>query len=626
MSILLKYLLSTVFSLGGILLLAQSPYYLPGTQASEIADRWDVLYWDQLPTNFTSIGNIDRRAISKIAATMCYDPDGIFEKNKSIMTFGTQELIFTKNKLDQYDSRYLLADNINYRSDQYDHNYEAIEKQKRYDTDGVFYSMEENNTTTSSDGISIRSSDSWNLFGTFYKTRANFFSVQEDNFQLIANPILHLSYGNGKDDGNTIFRNIRGVEIHGTIDDNFYYYTNIVESQARFNNFIENRIQKFKAIPGQGAYKNYDSGIIDNLTGWDFLNSQAYVGANISKSISVEFGHGKHFIGNGIRSLLLSDYANNYFYLKFSTKVWKFKYQNLFAELSPISNQFLSGDELLPKKYMASHYLSYAPRKNMEIGLFETVVFSRQNQFELQYLNPVILYRTVEQFLDSPDNVLIGINGKWNIINGVQLYGQVLLDEFNLSEITAGNGWWANKYGLQGGVKYYNVANIDHLDIQVEVNIVRPYTYAHRDTLQEFPEQNVASYTHYNQPLAHPLGSNFKEFILEVRYRPIPKLSLKLRAVKALYGQDGQGQNYGSNPLLPLENREADYGNFIGQGIETDINLVSFDMSYQFYHNYHIDLRYLRRTEDAVDDDLDVTTNFVGLGLRVNLGMVNWDY
>jgi len=419
----------------------------------------------------------------------------------------------------------------------------------------------------------------------------------------------------------------RGVEVRGIIADEVYFYTNIVESQARFNNFMERRIDRFQAIPGQGFYKTYESGVIDNLNGWDFLNSQAYIGNSFAKeTMSVEFGHGRHFIGNGIRSLILSDYGNNYLYLKFNTRIWKFQYQNIFAELAPISGKFISGDNLLPKKYIANHYLTFSPIKNMEIGLFETVVFSRENQFELQYLNPIILYRTVEQFLDSPDNVLIGLTGKWNILKGVQLYGQLILDEFKLSELTAGNGWWANKYGLQTGAKYYNVANIDHLDLQVEYNTVRPYTYTHRGTLPGFEDQSVANYTHYNQPLAHPLGANFKEVVVDVRYRPTHNLFVKMRAVRAMSGQDPVGQNFGGNPLLPLETREMDFGNSTGQGIETNINMLRVDISYQVYHNYFIDLNYLMRNEDAAIDALDITTNYVGLGLRVNMAQEQRDY
>ena len=60
------------------------------------------------------------------------------------------------------------------------------------------------------------------------------------------------------------------------------------------------------------------------------------------------------------------------------------------------------------------------------------MVFARQNQFELQYLNPVIFYRMVEQILGSPDNAMIGLNVSYDIKNRIRVYGQLLLDELNL--------------------------------------------------------------------------------------------------------------------------------------------------------------------------------------------------
>ena len=57
---------------------------------------------------------------------------------------------------------------------------------------------------------------------------------------------------------------------------------------------------------------------------------------------------------------------------------------------------------------------------------------------------------------------------------------------------------------------------IDHLDLQAEMNIIRPFTYTHRDS--------VRSYAHANQPLAHPLGANLREVVLKLRYQPIHKL------------------------------------------------------------------------------------------------------
>jgi hypothetical protein len=139
---------------------------------------------------------------------------------------------------------------------------------------------------------------------------------------------------------------------------------------------------------------------------------------------------------------------------------------------------------------------------------------------------------------------------------------------------------------------------------------VRPYTYAHFDSID--------SYTHYNQPLAHPLFANFIEYIGIARYQPTPKLSLFGRIVHARTGDDPPNENWGSNPLRDYDSRVMDYGNEIGQGIGADINLAALDVSYQFYHNMFFDLKALYRRKNSEEDRLDKETLYFGAALRVN--------
>lgn len=584
--------------LGSGILFGQAPYVLPGTQTDDIAQRWDILY-DFDHEVFSSQRNTSRKDIT-LRALQLYNA-GVKDG----------------------DIKYILEDNVEYTR-LYQRTSESVfDRTKVYDSTGTFYYIENAETIVGGDSII---SPKRPVFKHFYKTRANFFEVQEEDFTLIANPILNINFGSDSNDPNSLFQNTRGIEIRGIIDDKIYFYTSILENQARFNNYLEARITRDQAIPGQGFFKPFESGVIESFKGRDFLNAQAYVGINASKSVAIEFGHGQHFIGNGMRSLLLSNYAHNYFYLKFNTRIWKLHYQNVFAELAPISSLQNPSDRLLPKKYMANHYLAYKPTKNFEIGLFETVMFSRENQFEFQYLNPVILYRTVEQFLDSPDNVLIGLNGKWNVKNRVQLYGQLILDEFKLSEITANEGWWGNKYGLQAGAKYINAFGINNLDVQAEYNRVRPFTYAHRDSLENFEDFSTASYSHFNQPLAHALGANFKELVFHVRYRPTSNLTLNARVVSSTFGQDQDGENNGGNILLRTGLRDRDYGHSIGQGVMTDVSIFRFDLSYQFYHNYFLDFNALFRKSDAALDEFDIDTQYFGGGIRVNIGNLARDY
>ena len=144
--------------------------------------------------------------------------------------------------------------------------------------------------------------------------------------------------------------------------------------------------------------------------------------------------------------------------------------------------------------------------------------------FEFQYLNPLILYRVVEQKLDSPDNVMLGLDMNYKFGRRTLAYGQLLIDELKISELFKNNGWWGNKIGYQLGIKHYDLFNIKRLNLQFEYNSVRPYTYSHRAA--EGLDYSIASYSHYNQELAHPLGANFRELILLGSYRFSPKWTL----------------------------------------------------------------------------------------------------
>jgi len=449
------------------------------------------------------------------------------------------------------------------------------------------------------------------LLNTFYKTPAHFFEIDKPGLQLKVNPLLRFAMGRESDDDQFLFWNQRGISIRGRIDDKIYFHTSVLESQTRYPAFIREFTRRFNAVPRAGFFKDFDSSIFDFDEGVDFLIAKGFVGLPISRHVNIELGHGRHFIGHGMRSLFLSDFSNDYFYLKLNTRVWKLHYQNIFGELIEARSR-TDPDGLLPKKYFAAHYLSFKPKPNFSIGLFETVVFSRQNQFELQYLNPIILYRTVEGSIGSPDNVLIGINLDWTLLNRFQIYSQFILDEFKLGEIKSSSGWWGNKYGLQLGARYIDAFAINHLDIQIEYNSVRPYTYSHRD--------QTASYSHYSQPLAHPLGANFRELILHLRYQPHPKVVADLHAMLATTGEDQDSLNFGGNILLPNRTRESDFNNSIGQGIATTINLVRLNMSYEVKRNFYLDLFYQRRSKDSGLADRTATRSYFGGGVRWNLG------
>jgi len=253
---------------------------------------------------------------------------------------------------------------------------------------------------------------------------------------------------------------------------------------------------------------------------------------------------------------------------------------------------------------------------NFDLGISETVIFGRRKgRFELQYLNPIIFYRSIEQAIGSEDNVTLAADFRWNIWNRVQLYGQLMLDEFLLKEVKAGNGWWANKQAGQLGAKYINAFGLDNLDLQGEVNIIRPYTYQHLD--------NFRNFQHFNQPLAHPTGANLYELIGVVRYQPIPRLNLTGKAIYTKFGQDEYSAtdtiNWGGNVNLPYTKRPSDYGHKLAQGNTTNQVHLDLTASFQLRHNVFVDLKQIIRRTDAEINSGDLNTAYSSVSFRWNI-------
>jgi hypothetical protein len=455
------------------------------------------------------------------------------------------------------------------------------------------------------------------IFGLFYKHRAAALEVNKEELKLTVNPLLRFSYGRDPKESEAAFINTRGVYVQGLIDDRVSFDFSITDNQVRYPNFITRKVLDDKTLPGAGSFTPYKSTIFDVKNGYDFLQSQGMVGGQITKHIGVQVGHGRHFIGDGYRSLLLSDYANNYFFMRLNTRVWRLHYQNIFAQLKSSSVKANGPGQLLPRKYMAAHYLSMKLGKRVQIGLFENVIYSRAT-IEPEYLNPIILYRTVEEQLGSPDNVLLGINGRVDLFNHVSLYGALLLDEFNFRKLRDDITWWGNKFGVQAGVKYFDVLGVKGLYAQAEINLVRPYTYAHADSLR--------NYQHFRQSLAHPLGSNFVEQIAVLRYQPNAKWTMEARLVNANKGLDSDSVSRGGNILVPYTFRSSDTENRLLQGSLLQMKTATFDVSYALYHGLWVDLMVLYRNQTNARPIYQSKNLFFSIGFRMNMSIWRNDF
>lgn len=439
--------------------------------------------------------------------------------------------------------------------------------------------------------------------------------VKED-FKLEVDPVLNFEFG--KDfiaNDKSKYLNTRGIQIQGSITDKFSFFSTFYENQATFINYIDSTIRLTNVVPGQGNPKDFKN------SGFDYAWASGYISYTPSKHFNFQFGHGKNFIGDGYRSLLLSDNAFNYPFLKITTNLWRFKYVNLYAEFLDLKMPH-SYDIGFRKKYGTFHYLSYDVNKRLSIGLFESIIWKAADStgyrgFDINYLNPIIFFRPVEFSLGSPDNALMGTNISFKLRKKNVLYGQLLLDEFKTHEVMSGNGWWANKQALQLGVKSFDVFGVKNLYIQTEYNYVRPYTYSSRSTLQ--------NYAHYDQALAHPLGANFKESVSFLKYN-YKRFFAELKFNYAVYGADTANSNYGKDIFLSYDTHPKEYGNYTGQGIKTTLTYKDFCLSYLINPstNLNISLGISDRNENSILKKSHST--YVYFGIRTSLNNFYFDF
>ncbi len=445
------------------------------------------------------------------------------------------------------------------------------------------------------------------LFNTFYQRKQILFDYRNkdlagNGLSLYINPVLKFSGGKALEDDELLFQNTRGISIRGGVDETIGFQFRLTENQVRYPSYVDAYVDSHQVVPGFGFWKDF------NEKGYDFLNATGSIDFELSEHIHLEFGHGDHFIGQGYRSLLLSDFGPNYLFLRLQTQVGILDYQNIFTEFVGQDLQ----QEPYNKKYGAFHHLSLDVLPNLQLGLFEGVIFhdSRNNGrgFELNYLNPVILYRSVDHSMGSPDNILIGLDADYLPFEGVQVYGQFIVDEFKIDEFRSGEGWWGNKYGWQLGAKYLDAFGVGNLDLQLEYNGARPYLYSQRES--------GLNYLHYNQPLAHPLGANFQEGIAEIRYQPFKRWYGKLRGGWAKYGADTGNANWGGNVRISYNKREQDYGNRISQGVETILQWGQVTIGYEPWPNLFLEVEGRFRQNESELDKLDRRNLYLGGALR----------
>ncbi|HET8830212.1 MAG TPA: gliding motility protein RemB [Pelobium sp.] len=431
--------------------------------------------------------------------------------------------------------------------------------------------------------------------------------IKKEDYTFYADYLPDLLIGRDHQAGN-IWLNTRGYQFGGTIGEKFSFYTSGFENQAVFPAYIADFVDDNQVVPGQVGGK-FGTDVKD----WAYSTASLSYTAN--KYLNVTLAYDKNFIGDGYRSMLLSDVSANYSFLRLRASLGSVQYQTVFAYMLDPGAPKLTNDRRLGDrgKWGAFHYLDWNVNKRFSLGFFQAVTWADaepegKRGFDFNYVHPFVFLRPIESANStSPDKMRLGINTKYEVLKNTTVYGQFMIDEFTAKEFFAKNGYWANKWALQLGFRGSNLFGISRLNYLGEFNTARPYTYAHFD--------RVSNYSNYNQPLAHPFGANFREFVGLLNYS-VKRFDFSGQLMYAYYGLDPAGENFGKNIFLSYNTRSLDYNSKVGNGIATDLYFAKGKVSYLINPNYNLRLEASatsRMEENLMNNN---RTLFMTFGLR----------
>ena len=369
---------------------------------------------------------------------------------------------------------------------------------------------------------------------------------------------------------------IIGLRAFGDLRERFHYEVSaerwkLPVTQSQYDEGLKwGYFDGIGRVTGDNPGSNYARALqVDRLT--------FRLSAKISESIELAVGHGQHHWGPGIRSLYIDRSMAPASYVRLYGDVGVLHYTHLLVRtIHPRET-----NDTIDIGWMASHMVDVHLGAGFTGSLFGGVKWRDQqdginHRIEPAYLIPLVAFRPTEFSLGSPDNVLMGAQLVWrgkgrSSGHKKTFYTQILFDELKIDNLMEG-GWWANKWGVLSGGSL--ASRSGKWRVSLEGSAVRPFTYSHGNEIQ--------SWTHAHKPIGPPLGSNFVDLILRVRWKLMEDYLVRLSFERVYRGLDSEnGFSTGSDVFRNYQERdiENEFDNVFFQGVESEMQRISIDIA-----------------------------------------------
>ena len=373
--------------------------------------------------------------------------------------------------------------------------------------------------------------------------------IVDGDFKITVDPAFRFELG--KEFGeNTEFatnnfmqHNGRGFHVATDLGPTVSFQSSFYENQAVLPGYLYDYARTHGVVPGQGRIKGFDQ------RGLDFAWATGNVSWSPKPWINAQLGQGRHFVGNGYRSVLLSDNPAPYPFIKLSTLTTnkRLQYSVIFAKLQLVGERNRlptgeAGESLFYWKRATFTHLSLNLGP-VQLGLFEgtmwkTVDTAGVRAFNALQLNPVIGLNTAINGLHGDNTVLPGMDVKVRLAGRGMVYGQFAVSDPD-----------EQRFAWQLGAQWFDLL-FPGLHVLLEYDRASPFNYTR-------PDGNMA-WTQYDQPLASPLGTGYSEALAIVDWPLTRKLQARTEVSVAHWAWEagGEGQN-GLEDLWPTDPRSA---------------------------------------------------------------------
>ncbi len=428
--------------------------------------------------------------------------------------------------------------------------------------------------------------------------------VKGKDFYIKLSPAIDFSIGRDISDtiSRTLFQNTKGIHAEGSLFKSFSFSTSLYENQGRFANYETAYYSSLGELyPGDSVYGRQNAVIPGGGRtkpfkgdGFDYAYAVGYFVYAPFKFLSVTAGNNSQFVGDGHRSLLLSDnsYSAPYFRIdwdihpKFSFSYMRSRHMNLMRR--PATS---SVESYYEAKGYSVNYFTYKPSKKIALSLFESGEWNRGDSITSKHSHP-LFYNPIPFLsglaLKNKNEVvsLIGLNIGYQVGKLHRLYAQFAINDYD-----------TKKLGFQIGYRGYNYFGLKDFMLQVEYNYTSSNLYQ-----SDNPRLNSS---HFNMPLAHVKGNGFQEILLRTNYE-IKRIYAEVTAVYYMLS------NYSSTSLLPTYASPTLSSNNVFYGCVEVGYRFNRKMNFSVFGNY---------TYRTINDQNVLTTNQLNIGVRT--GFIN---